>query len=110
MTYWYLFLAITTEVVATSTLKSAQEFTKLWPSLIVITGYLASFYFMMLVLRTLPIGITYAIWSGVGIVLVAIVGLVLYQQKPDLPAVLGMTLIILGVIVIHLFSDLKAHE
>ncbi len=107
--YWYLFIAIVTEVIATSALKSAEEFTKFWPSTIVVVGYLASFYFMTLVLRTLPVGITYAIWSGVGIVLVAIIAMVLYKQVPDLPAILGMALIILGVAVIHLFSKTVTH-
>ncbi|MDQ6973559.1 MAG: SMR family transporter, partial [Mariprofundaceae bacterium] len=74
------------------------------PSLLVLVGYSLSFYWMTLVLRTMPIGITYAVWSGVGIVLVAIVGKVLYQQTPDLPAIIGMLLIITGVAVIHLFS------
>jgi len=109
LNYWYLLVAIITEVIATSALKSAEEFTKFWPSLIVIGGYLVSFYFMMLVLRTLPVGITYAIWSGVGIVLVAIAGIFLYKQTPDLPAVIGMGLIIVGVIIIHLFSKTVEH-
>lgn len=72
-------------------------------------GYLSSFYFMMLVLRTLPVGVTYAIWSGVGIVLVTVAGIVLYDQTPDAPAIVGMALIILGVVVIHLFSKTVAH-
>ena len=109
MTYWYLLLAIVTEVIATSALKSADEFTKLIPSTIVVVGYLSSFYFMMLVLRTLPVGITYAIWSGVGIVLVTILGIALYEQTPDTPAMIGMALIVLGVVVIHLFSKTVAH-
>ena len=108
-TYWYLFLAIVTEVIGTSALKSAEEFTKLVPSIIVVVAYLSSFYFMMLVLRTMPIGITYAIWSGVGIVLVAIAGIALYDQTPDIPAIIGMALIILGVVVIHLFSKTSMH-
>jgi len=108
-TYWYLLLAITTEVIATSALKSAEEFTKLLPSAIVVIGYLSSFYFMMLVLRTLPVGITYAIWSGVGIVLVTIAGIALYDQTPDTPAIIGMALIVLGVVVIHLFSKSVVH-
>ena len=108
-TYWYLLLAIVTEVIATSALRASEEFTKLWPSAIVVFGYLASFYFMMLVLRTLPVGITYAIWSGVGIVLVTLTSIVLYDQMPDLPAVIGMALIILGVVVIHLFSTSVTH-
>jgi len=104
MTYIYLALAIIAEVSATSALKASEEFTRLIPSFIVIVGYVLSFYWMTLVLRSMPIGITYAVWSGVGIVLVAIVGKVLYQQTPDLPAIIGMALIISGVAVIHLFS------
>ncbi|MBL1352438.1 MAG: multidrug efflux SMR transporter [Zetaproteobacteria bacterium] len=104
MTYIYLALAIMAEVAATSALKASEEFTRLIPSLVVIVGYVLSFYWMTLVLRTMPIGITYAIWSGVGIVLIAIVGRIFYQQTPDLPAMIGMALIITGVVVIHLFS------
>lgn len=107
--YWYLLIAIVTEVIATSALKASEEFTKFWPSTLVVLGYVASFYFMVLVLRTLPVGITYAIWSGVGIVLVTLVSIVLYDQIPDLPAVIGMALIILGVVVIHLFSTTVSH-
>jgi len=107
--YWYLIMAITTEVIATSALKASEEFTKLWPSIVVVVGYLLSFYLMMLVLRTFPVGITYAIWSGVGIVLVTISAMFLYKQIPDLPAVIGMALIVLGVGVIHLFSKSAVH-
>ena len=103
-TYVYLALAIIAEVIATTSLKATAEFTKLWPSVVVAVGYLLSFYFMTLVLRTIPVGITYAIWAGIGIVLVAIIGAVAYKQVPDLPAMLGMALIIAGVVVIHLFS------
>lgn len=81
--YWYLLVAIITEVIATSALKQAEEFTKFWPSVVVVVGYLASFYFMMLVLRSLPVGITYAIWSGVGIVMVTLLSVYLYKQVPD---------------------------
>ncbi len=104
MTYWYLAIAIIAEVAATSALRASEEFTRLVPSLIVIVGYGISFYFMMLVLRVMPVGITYAIWSGIGIVLVTIVGAMFYEQIPDAPALLGMGLIIAGVVVIHLFS------
>jgi len=107
--YWYLILAIVTEVLATSALKASEEFTKLWPSTIVVLGYIASFYFMVLVLRTLPVGITYAIWSGVGIVLVTLTSMFFYDQIPDLPAVIGMALIVSGVVVIHLFSTAVVH-
>ena len=104
MAYLYLALAIFAETIATGTLKATEEFTKLLPSAIVLIGYGISFYFMTLVLRTIPIGITYAVWSGIGIVLIAVVGAIFYKQIPDLPAVIGMGLIIAGVVVIHLFS------
>lgn len=109
MVYVYLAIAIIAEVAATSALKASAEFTKLIPSLIVIIGYCVAFYFMTLVLRTIPVGVTYAIWSGVGIVLVAIIGAVLYKQIPDVPALIGMALIILGVAIIHLFSNTVGH-
>ncbi len=109
MAYLYLALAIIAEVVATSALKASAEFTKLYPSLVVIAGYCLAFYFMTLVLRTIPIGITYAIWSGVGIVLVAIIGALVYKQTPDIPAIIGMGLIISGVVIIHLFSKTVTH-
>lgn len=109
MTYLYLAIAIIAEVIATSALKASNEFTNLIPSVIVVVGYGVSFYFMMLVLRTLPVGITYAIWSGIGIIFVAILGIFLYDQTPDLPAIFGMGLIITGVVVIHLFSKTVGH-
>lgn len=105
MVYLYLAIAILTEVIATSALKASAEFTKLLPSLIVIFGYGASFYFLTLVLRTLPIGITYAVWSGIGIILVALMGALIYKQIPNAAEIIGMGLIILGVVVIHLFSS-----
>jgi len=109
MAYLYLVIAIIAEVAATSALKASAEFTRLFPSLIVIIGYGVAFYFMTLVLRTIPIGITYAIWSGVGIVLVSVVGVFLYKQIPDIPAIIGMGLIIIGVVVIHVFSKTVNH-
>jgi small multidrug resistance pump len=109
MAYLYLAIAIIAEVVATSALKASMEFTRLFPSLIVVAGYGISFYFMTLVLRTLPIGITYAVWSGFGIVLVAVAGALLYKQIPDIPAMIGMGLIISGVVVIHVFSKTVSH-
>ena len=104
MAYLYLAIAIIAEVAATSALKASAEFTKLIPSSIVVVGYGLAFYFMTLVLRTIPIGITYAIWSGLGIVLVTIAGIMLYKQIPDIPAIIGMGLIVSGVVVIHVFS------
>ena len=109
MAYLYLAIAIITEVIATSALKASAEFTKLFPSIVVVAGYGVSFYFMTLVIRTIPIGITYAIWSGLGIVLVAIAGAYLYKQIPDIPAIIGMSLIISGVVVSHSFSKTVSH-
>ena len=105
----YLAIAIIAEVTATSALKGSEEFTKLIPSIIVLIGYGISFYFMTLILRTIPIGITYALWSGLGIVLVTIVGIFLYKQIPDTAAVIGMSLIVSGVITIHIFSKTIDH-
>ncbi len=109
MAYIYLAIAILAEVAATSALKASEEFTRLVPSLIVIFGYGLAFYFLSLVLRTIPLGITYAVWAGLGVVLIAIAGIVLYQQVPDLPAIIGMALIVSGVVVIHLFSKTVPH-
>lgn len=109
MAYLYLAVAIIAEVIATSALKASEEFTKLVPSAIVIVGYGVAFYCLTLVLRNIPVGITYAIWAGLGIVLIAIVGAVLFRQVPDIPAVLGMTLIVSGVVVINVFSKTVSH-
>ncbi len=104
MAYVYLGLAILAEVAATSALKASSQFTRLVPSLIVVFGYGAAFYLLTHVLKTMPVGITYATWSGLGIVLVVLAGAGFYNQMPDAPAVVGMGLIIAGVITIHLFS------
>lgn len=104
MTYLYLAIAIVAEVVATSFLKSCEGFTRLWPSVVVLVGYAFAFYFLSLTLRSLSVGIVYAIWSGVGIVLVSLIAWILFGQKLDLPAMVGMALIIVGVVVINLFS------
>lgn len=109
MAYLYLAIAIVAEVVATSALKASQEFTRLVPSLIVVTGYAIAFFCLTLVLRTIPVGIAYAVWAGLGIVLVTIVGAVVYRQIPDGPAILGMVLIVTGVVTIHLFSKSIEH-
>ena len=109
MTYLYLAIAIVAEVTATSFLKSTEGFTKLWPSIVVVLGYAAAFYFLSLTLRTMSVGIVYAIWCGVGIVLVALIAWLIFGQKLDLPAVLGMALIIAGVAVINVFSASVRH-
>ena len=109
MGYWYLAIAIVAEVIATNALKASNEFTKLVPSVIVVVGYGAAFYFLSLVLKTISIGVAYAIWAGVGIVLVAIVAAIVFKQVPDLPAVIGMVLIVSGVVVINVFSKTVGH-
>lgn len=100
----YLLIAIVSEVVATSALNASNGFRKLIPSILVVVGYGLSFYFLALTLRTIPMGITYAVWSGVGLVLITLVGWVVFKQKIDLPAAIGMTLILAGVIVMNVFS------
>ncbi|BDZ75097.1 MULTISPECIES: DMT family transporter [Methylophaga] len=110
MPHWiYLAIAIIAEVIATSALKASHEFTRLVPTLIVVTGYLTAFYFLTLSLRVIPVGIAYAIWAGLGIVLIAIISWIVYGQKLDLPALVGMGLIISGVLVINLFSNTGGH-
>jgi len=104
MAYLYLSIAIIFEVIATSSLKASQEFSKLIPSIIVVVGYAVSFYCLSIVLKSIPMGITYALWSGIGIVLISLVGIFFFQQKLDIAAIIGMALIILGVVVIHVFS------
>ena len=110
MNHWvYLITAIVSEVIATSALKASTGFTKPLPSVVVVIGYLVSFYFLSLTLKTIPVGIAYAIWSGVGVVLISVVAWPLYGQRLDLPALIGMGLIISGVMVINLFSNTAGH-
>ncbi|SET33609.1 small multidrug resistance pump [Nitrosomonas marina] len=109
MGYWYLAIAIVAEVIATNALKASVEFTRLVPSLIVVVGYGVAFYCLTLALRTISIGVAYAIWAGVGIVLVALVAAAVFKQIPDMPAIIGMTLIVCGVVVIHVFSRTAGH-
>ena len=109
MTYFYLAVAIVAEVIATSFLKSTEGFTRLLPSVVVVLGYVAAFYFLSLTLRTMSVGIVYAIWCGVGIILVALIAWLIFGQKLDLPAVLGLALIIAGVAVINIFSASVRH-
>jgi len=109
MAYVYLFIAIITEVIGTMALKESAEFTKIIPSIVVLIGYSLSFYFMTLSLRVIPLGITYAIWSGLGIVILAVIGAVYYHEKLDIPAIIGMGVIVIGVIIINLFSKMTPH-
>jgi len=109
MNWLYLTLAIVSEVIATSALKASLGFSKLVPSLIVITGYCASFYLLALTLRSIPLGIAYATWSGVGLALVTLIGWFMYDQKLDIAALSGIGLIFLGVIVLSVFSKSSAN-
>lgn len=104
----FLTIAIISEVVATSALKACDGFTKLGASIVVVIGYVVAFYFLSLALKVIPVGIAYAIWSGLGIILVSLIALVVYGQKLDFPAMVGMGLIIAGVMVINLLSKSMA--
>lgn len=107
--YVYLAIAIAAEVVATTSMKAVDGFNKPLPLLLVIAGYAIAFWMLIIVVRTIPIGVAYAVWAGLGIVLVSLAALVIYGQKLDLPAVLGMGLIVAGVVVIQLFSSSTGH-
>ena len=107
--YLYLIVAVVAEVVATSALKMTHQFTRLGPSVVVVLGYAVAFYCLSQVLKTIPVGLAYAIWSGLGIVLVTAVGTVLFKQIPDLAAIIGMVLIVAGVVVINVFSKTSVH-
>ncbi|MEC4725145.1 multidrug efflux SMR transporter [Shewanella sp. D64] len=109
MGYWYLALAIGAEVIATLALKASDGFSQTTSSIVCVLGYVTAFYFLSLVLKTIPVGIAYAIWAGMGIILVAAISAVLYKQLPDIPAIIGMTLILAGVIVINVFSKTVSH-
>lgn len=102
--YVFLVVAIVAETIGTSALQASQQFTRLLPSVLVVLGYGVSFYFLALALRSIPVGVAYAIWSGLGIVLIALIGYVVFGQKLDWPAVLGLGMILGGILVIHLFS------
>ena len=110
MQSWILLLiAIIGEVIATTALKASEGFTRLLPSAIVVIGYGVAFYFLSLTLRTIPMGVAYAIWSGVGIVLISLLGWAVFKQSLDAPAMIGMGLIVAGVLVINVFSKTASH-
>lgn len=109
MSWIYLGIAIVAEVIATSALKAADGFTRIAPSLLVVAGYVVAFYFLSLTLKTIPVGLAYAVWAGVGIVLIALIGWFLYGQSLDFPALIGIGLILAGVLVINLLSKSVAH-
>ena len=107
--YLFLVIAVLFEGLGTTSLQASQQFTRLWPSLGVVVGFGAAFYCLMLVLEYLPLGITYAVWSGLGICLTAFLGWLIYRQSVDLPAMIGMALIVAGIVVINLFSATATH-
>ena len=108
--HWvYLLIAIVAEVIATSALKASAEFTRLLPSIVVVAGYLTAFYFLSLTLRTLPVAIVYAMWSGIGIALIALVGWLFLKQSLDAAALIGIGLIVSGVLVLNVFSKSVSH-
>lgn len=109
MQYVYLVIAVVGEVIATTALKSSAGFTNLVPSLVVVSGYAIAFYFLSLTLHAMSVGIAYAIWSGLGIVLVSIIAWVRFGQVLDTAALIGMALILAGVVVINVFSNAAAH-
>ncbi|WP_296931849.1 SMR family transporter [uncultured Marinobacter sp.] len=105
----FLGIAIVAEVIATTGLKASDGFTRLWPSLLVVAGYAVAFYFLSITLKEIPVGLAYAIWAGLGIVLVALIGWLIYGQSLDAASVIGMALIICGVVVINVFSRASVH-
>jgi len=107
--YLYLIVAIVAETIGTTALQASQQFTRLGPSLLVFVAYGFSFYMLGLTLKYMPVGLVYAIWAGPGIVLIALIGLVMFGQRLDLPAILGIGLILSGVLIIHLFSSSSGH-
>lgn len=108
-TFFILLIAVTAEVVATSALKASEGFTRLLPSIIVMIGYGVAFICLSLTLKTIPVGVAYAIWSGAGTALVALVGWLYFKQHLDLAAIIGLSMIVSGVIVLNVFSKMSAH-
>lgn len=109
LAYAYLGVAIVAEVIATSALKASDGFTRPWPGVVTVAGYAIAFYCLALTLRVIPTGIAYAIWSGIGIVLISAIGWVWFRQVLDLPALIGLGLIVAGVVVVNLFSKTIGH-
>lgn len=110
MSKWLLLsIAILAEVFGTSFLKASEGFTRLWPSVAVIVGYVVAFYFLSLSLKVIPVGIAYAIWAGLGVVLIALIGWVVFSQKLDTAAIIGISMILGGVIVLNVFSNSVTH-
>ena len=109
MQYIILFVAVVMETIGTTALQSSQQFTRLWPTLIAIVAYMGAFYFLGLTLKYMPVGIVYALWSGLGIITITIIGIVIFGQRLDAAAIAGLTLIIAGIVVIQMFSNTTTH-
>ncbi len=107
--YLYLLLAVIAETIGTTALQASQQFTRLWPSVTVVIAYALAFYLLSLTLKFMPVGVMYAIWSGLGIVLIALIAWIVFSQRLDGPAIIGMGLIIAGIVVIQLFSKTATH-
>lgn len=108
-TWLILLLAIVCEVIGTSALRPSNGFTRFWPSCVVVAGYAAAFYFLSLTLKTIPVGVAYAVWSGVGTALIVLIGRLFMQQRLDIAAILGVLLVVTGVVIINVFSTSIAH-
>lgn len=109
MTYVYLLAAILCEVAGTAALQASEQFTRPKPLLLTVAGYAAALYFLSMTLRTMPVGIAYAIWSGLGVVMIAVIGIVWFGQRLDSPAVMGLGMIVAGVATINIFSNTVSH-
>lgn len=107
--YLILVLAVLAETIGTTALQASQQFTRLWPSVLVVLAYAVSFYLLSMTLKVMPVGVVYALWSGLGIILIAIIGFAVFGQRLDWPAVIGLAMIVAGIAVIHLFSGATLH-
>lgn len=107
--YIVLLCAVAAETIGTAALQASQQFSKFWPSVLVVIAYAISFYLLALALRSIPLGIAYALWSGLGIVFITTIGFLVYGQKLDMPAIFGLGMILGGIVVIHLFSNSATH-
>ena len=107
--WFFLSIAIVCEIIGTSFLKSTDGFSRFWPSTVVVVGYAAAFYFLSLTTETIPVGVAYAIWSGVGTTLIVLIGWIFIGQKLDFPAIAGIVLIVLGVVILNVFSGSITH-
>ena len=107
--YIHLIIAVIFETIGTSALQASQQFTKFWSSVLVVVAYGIAFYFLGMTLKALPVGIAYALWSALGIIFISLIGLIVFGQKLDIPAIVGIGLILLGIVIIQLFSKTTGH-